>query len=110
MEIPVSQVRASGGGAPQRSSGGNFRPTSTKLPSSSPMPWKAPPTASRLLAGVGMGVWDSVEQACKACIRQTSKVPTSRKMAVLYDRSFATYDKLYFDLKPRFAEIAALDS
>jgi hypothetical protein len=59
---------------------------------------------------VGTGVWSSVEQACKASIRQTSKVSPGKKMSALYDRSFATYDKLYFDLKPRFAEMAALSS
>src|SRR5438105_6494052 len=61
-----------------------------------------------LLAGVGTGVWSSVEQACKASIKQTAKITPNKKAATFYDPYYRTYGKLYFDLKERFQEIAAL--
>ena len=61
-----------------------------------------------LLAGVGTGVWNSVEEACRSSIKQTEKVNPDKKLAKLYDRHFAVYDKLYGDLSARFAEMAAL--
>jgi len=61
-----------------------------------------------LLAGVGTGVWGSVEEACRKSIRQVTKIAPQRKSAATYDRFYATYDKLYFDLKDRFHEIAVL--
>ena len=61
-----------------------------------------------LLAGVGTGVWGSVEQACKVAIKATANVNPQRKPAAAYARSYATYGKLYGDLKERFGEMAAL--
>ena len=109
MNIPVSQVRATGGGA-RSAFWRQLQADIYKSPIVLTNAAEGPAYGVALLAGVGTGVWSSVEQACKASIRQTSKVSTSKKMAALYDRSFATYDKLYFDLKPRFAELAALDA
>ena len=40
--------------------------------------------------------------------RQTEKITANKKMSALYDRFYPTYQKLYFDLKERFAEIAGL--
>jgi xylulokinase len=61
-----------------------------------------------LLAGVGTGVWSSVEQACKASIRSVSKVTPNKKRAAEYERHYRVYDKLYGDLNERFAEMASL--
>ena len=61
-----------------------------------------------LLAGVGTGVWTSVEEACKSSIRQTQKVAPRKKQSAAYDPYYAVYRKLYFDLKERFAEMAGL--
>ena len=61
-----------------------------------------------LLAGVGTGVWKSVEEACKSSIKQVEKVMPNKKSAAFYERHYAVYRKLYFDLKDRFGEMAAL--
>ena len=61
-----------------------------------------------LLAGVGTGVWNNVEEACRACIKQTAKIMPNKKRAAIYDRHYSTYRKLYGDLKDRFSEMAAL--
>ena len=61
-----------------------------------------------LLAGVGTGVFKSVEEACRSSIKETARVKTDRKASALYDRHYAVYRKLYGDLKDRFADMAAL--
>jgi xylulokinase len=61
-----------------------------------------------LLAGVGTGVWKSVEEACKSSIRSVRKVSPNKKRAADYDRAFKVYDKLYGDLKDRFGEMALI--
>ena len=61
-----------------------------------------------LLAGVGTGVWKSVEEACKSSIKQTQKVSPNKKAAAVYEKQYRVYDKLYGDLKERFGEMATL--
>jgi xylulokinase len=61
-----------------------------------------------LLAGVGTGVWNSVEEACRATIKSTKKISPNKKSAAFYDRYYAVYHKLYGDLKARFPEMASL--
>jgi xylulokinase len=107
MDIPVTQVRASGGGA--RSA--FWRQLQADVYGSPVVVTNAaegPAYGVALLAGVGTGVWASVEEACKRSIKQTGKVSPNKKSAAAYEKSFRTYDKLYGDLKDRYAEMAAL--
>ena len=55
-----------------------------------------------------IGDTPTVELRSEDAIRQTTKVAPNKKSAATYDKSFRTYDKLYGDLKERFAEMAAL--
>ena len=107
MGIAVTQVRASGGGARSafwRQLQADVYNQPIVLTNAS----EGPAYGVALLAGVGTGVWSGVEEACKRSIQQTEKVTPTRKRAALYDRFYQTYGKLYFDLKDRFPEIAAL--
>lgn len=109
MKIPVSQVRASGGGARSafwRQLQADVYQQPIVLTNAS----EGPAYGAALLAGVGTGAWGSVEEACKASIRQTAKIAPNKKRAAFYDRYYRTYHKLYGDLKERFDEIAALAS
>ncbi len=58
-----------------------------------------------ILAGVGTGVWSSVEEACQAAIKQTAKIAPKAKASEFYDRQFATYEKLYPAVKGLFPEM-----
>jgi xylulokinase len=107
MGIPITQVRASGGGA-RSAFWRQLQADIYKLPIVLTNASEGPAYGVALLAGVGAGVWPSVEQACKSCIKQTEKITPSKKMSAFYDRYYATYGKLYFDLKERFQEVAAL--
>ncbi|MGD0767917.1 MAG: xylulokinase [Tepidisphaeraceae bacterium] len=105
MQIPVSQVRASGGGA-RSQFWRQLQADIYRMPIVTINAAEGPAYGAALLAGVGIGVWTTVEQAANCCIKQTSKLIPNRKLAELYDRSYAVYSKLYGDLKDRFAEMA----
>ena len=107
MQIPVSQVRASGGGA-RSEFWRQLQADIYNKPLVLTNATEGPAYGVALLAGVGTGAWATVEQACKASIRQVTKISPNKRAAAVYDKSYATYRKLYDDLKPRFPEIAAL--
>ena len=69
---------------------------------------EGPAYGAALLAGAGTGAFTSVEEACRASIRQTARITPKRRAAELYDRHYTIYRKLYFDLRGRFRDIAAL--
>ena len=107
MQIPVTQVRAGGGGA-RSDFWQQLQADIYKQPVVLTNATEGPAYGVALLAGVGTGVWSSVEQACRATIKVTKKVAPNRKSAAFYDRYYGTYHKLYGDLKDRFPEMAAL--
>ena len=109
MGIPITQVRASGGGA-RSDFWRHLQADIYKLPIVFTNATEGPAYGAALLAGVGIRVWNTVEQACQRCIKQTARIMPNRKLAAVYDRYYAVYDKLYFDLKDRFGEMAALSS
>jgi xylulokinase len=107
MDIPVSEVRASGGGARSdfwRQLQADIYNTPIVVTNAS----EGPAYGVALLAGVGTGAWNSVEEACKAGIRRTTQVKPNKKRAAQYEPFYRTYDKLYDDLKERFHETAGL--
>ncbi len=107
MKIPITQVRASGGGA-RSDFWRHLQADVYKQPIVLTNAAEGPAYGVAILAGVGTGVWDSVEQACASSIKQSTKVTPNKKLSAVYDRHFVVYDKLYGDLKPRFAEMAAV--
>jgi xylulokinase len=107
MNIPVSQVRASGGGA-RSDFWRRLQADIYKQPIVLTNAAEGPAYGVALLAGVGTGVWNSVEEACGAAIKQTTKISPNKKLSTIYDAHYAVYDKLYGDLRERFAEISSL--
>jgi xylulokinase len=107
MRIPIAQVRASGGGA-RSQFWRHLQADIYNQPIVTTNATEGPAYGAALLAGVGTGAWDSVEQACKSAIHPTTKIQPRSKPAASYDRHYQVYRKLYGDLKERFAEIAAL--
>jgi xylulokinase len=63
-----------------------------------------------LLAGVGAGVWPSVDAACDATIRIVSQVAPRPDQVARYDAIYPLYQGLYDALKPTFDGLAALVS
>lgn len=61
-----------------------------------------------LLAGVGAGAFDSVEQACEQVVsKRVAATPDSVKSAE-YEPYFSLYKKLYLSLKDDFASLAKI--
>jgi xylulokinase len=107
MGIAAKEVRASGGGARSEF----WRQLQADIYQQLIVCTNAtegPAYGVALLAGVGTGVWKSVEEACKASIKQTTRVAPNRKQVALYEPYYRTYQKLYGDLKDRFGEMAAV--
>jgi xylulokinase len=107
MNIPITQVRASGGGARSafwRQLQADIYNTPIVLTNAA----EGPAYGVALLAGVGTGAFKSVEEACASAIKQTKTIAPSKELSGVYERYYGVYRKLYGDLKQRFAEMAGL--
>jgi xylulokinase len=107
MNIAVSEVRASGGGA-RSDFWRQMQADVYRSPIVVTNATEGPAYGVALLAGVGTGVWKNVDEACRATIKKTATIKTNQKRAEQYEKSFRVYDKLYEDLKDRFGEQAGL--
>ena len=61
-----------------------------------------------LLAGVGAGVWESVDAACATAIRVTGSTTPDAATVRYYNDAYTQYRQLYPLLKPVFANLANL--
>lgn len=61
-----------------------------------------------LLAGVGAGIWDSVEEACDAVIRVVDTTEPISDNVELYNRYWQVYRALYQSVKKHYDEIAQI--
>lgn len=107
MGIPITQIRASGGGARsefwrQLQADIYGHPVCTINAS------EGPAFGVALLAGVGTGVWSSVEEACEATIRVETETQVDETRAAIYNAYYPIYRQLYQCLKAEFDKITAL--
>jgi xylulokinase len=70
---------------------------------------EGPALGVALLAGVGAGVYHSVEQACEAAVRYGDALPPDMEAHGRYEPYFQLYKRLYLDLKEDFERLAELD-
>lgn len=107
MKVPISQVRASGGGGKSRL----WRQIQADITGYSHVTIQideGPALGVALLAGVGTGLYASVEEACTATIQVTDRSETSQLNHEAYSRFHKVYQSLYSHLKDDFAEIASI--
>ncbi len=107
MNIPMTQIRATGGGARSRF-WRQLQADIYRQPIISTNAAEGPAYGAAILAGIGARVWNSVEEACQCSIRQINRSTPNKKLADFYDRAYAVYHKLYGDLKNRFPEMSTL--
>lgn len=62
--------------------------------------------AAAIIAGVGVGVWPTVEDAMSLFTVETRTRPIAENVKV-YHRMFSVYKKLYGQLKPTFNELSS---
>lgn len=53
-----------------------------------------------ILAGVGVGAWGSVDEACEKTIRVAEIVEPNQESVQMLDRNYAAYEQLYSALRP----------
>lgn len=107
LQIPVKEVRLSGGGARSRfwrQVQADIYGTRVVTTNSA----EGPAYGVALLAAVGTGAYKSVVEACQATIKvEESAAPASRTRKV-YDAAYPLYQRLYRSLKDDFRIIAEL--
>jgi xylulokinase len=107
MGVEVAQVRASGGGA--RS--GLWRQIQTDVtghPHSTINVDEGPAYGVALLAAVGAGLHDTVQDACAATIRVVDTRQVREENRAIYDGYYALYQQLYARLESSFDQVAEL--
>ncbi len=107
MQIPITQVRASGGGA-RSPLWRQIQADVTGYPHVTIDVDEGPALGAALLAGVGTGVYPSVEEACRTTIRVNSETASNAANKARYDAYYPLYRSLYTHLKADFAEITRL--
>lgn len=92
--VKVEEIRVSGGGA--RSPLWRHILASTfKYPITTVNSTDGPAFGAALLAGVGAGIYPSVEEACRLTIKVTSRVEPIAPETDAYDRLYEIYKSLY---------------
>ncbi len=109
MDVPVRQIRTSGGGAKSRL----WREMQANVLGKKVVTInteQGPALGVALLAAVGAGAYSNIQQACNAVIKETSVTSVQRKLKRDYDKRFPIYQQLYQSLKGDFGDIANLTS
>ncbi len=107
MEIPVKEIRLSGGGA--RSS--FWRQVQADIYGQQVVTINAeegPAFGVALLAAVGTGAYDNVVEACRATIQVVDKTKPVTKNRKVYNAAYPLYGKLYQSLKEDYRTMAQL--
>ncbi len=107
MQVPVKEVRLSGGGARSRF----WRQVQADIYGVKAVTTNSaegPAYGVALLAAVGTGAYDSIEEACQATIKLESSTNPNPKSRRIYNAAYPLYQKLYRSLKDDFRIIADL--
>ncbi len=70
---------------------------------------EGPALGVAIMAGVACGIFKSIEEGCRICIKTSDKVHTTNKeVASKYDEIYNLYSFLYPTMRPAFAKLANL--
>jgi xylulokinase len=107
MQVPVTQVRASGGGARsalwRQMQADVFGVETVTLHIT-----EGPAYGVALLAAVGVGLYSTVAEACQQTLRVTETLHPIPEHSRQYEQFYRIYTSLYPALKDKFHEVAAL--
>lgn len=105
LDVPVRQIRASGGGSKnplwRQMQADMFGKKITTLEVE-----QGPAFGVALLAAVGDGAYRSIESACKATIKVADETPPNRSAVKQYNQLFPVYRDLYGQLRESMASLA----
>ncbi|MBV9468533.1 MAG: xylulokinase, partial [Abitibacteriaceae bacterium] len=108
MNVSIGNVRASGGGA-RSDLWRQIQADVFNFPLSTINVDEGPALGVALLAGVGAGIYSTVEEACSAIIKVMSSTAVS-KDAAIYEKYYSVYRALYPVLREQFATIGELEA
>lgn len=107
MNVEIKEVRASGGGGKSKlwrqMQADVFGTGITTINSS-----EGPALGVALLAGVGAGIYKSVEEACDTAIKVKSVQQPDMSNTEKYSEFYKIYTKLYTSLKDNYSELAGI--
>jgi xylulokinase len=98
MKIPVTSIRSGGGGARSplwRQIQADVYDREVEIVAAE----EGAAYGAAILAGVGAGAWQSVEQACDAVVRVAKRIQPNPKDSATMQLSYTTYRKIYAALK-----------
>ncbi len=107
MNVPISQIRVSGGGARSdfwKQLQANIYGQDVCVTNSD----EGPAYGVALLASVGAGSYSNIEEACDATIQVTNSTATCATAKAAYDRAYPMYGQLYRSLKGDFPGLCEL--
>ena len=107
MGIPVTEVRASGGGA-RSALWRQIMADTGRAPMVTINVDEGPSYGAAILASVAAGLFSSVEEACGAIIREEGRVSPNEADAAAYDGWFREYQAAYAALAPGFKRVAEM--
>lgn len=109
MKVAINEVRASGGGA-RSEVWRQIQADINGMPLTTINVDEGPAFGVALLAGVGAGLYRSVEEACDAAIRTVSITEPDPQRHEVYGEYYQIYRSLYQSLKERFSEVSTVVS
>jgi len=107
MGVPVMEVRASGGGA-RSSLWRQIQADVSDVELVTVNITEGAAFGAALLAGVGTGIYGSVEEACEGTIRITSRLLPQKGNVKRYNEYYEVYRSLYPILKNSFSKISKI--
>jgi len=107
LGIPISQVRASGGGA-RSLLWRQMQSNAFGVPVSTVNSTDGAAFGAAILALVGAGVYDNVESACREIIKVTETVQPDTESQGIWDGLHSLYSGLYLSLRDSFDRRASL--
>jgi xylulokinase len=107
MAVPVTEVRASGGGG-RSELWRQIQADIFAAPVVTVVAQEGPAYGAAILAAVGCGLYPSVPAACDAWIAMATRVEPIPSNVAIYAEQYAIYRALYPALKPVFERTAAV--
>jgi xylulokinase len=109
MNIPIREIRLSGGGARSdfwRQMQADVYGRRVSVINAE----EGPAYGAALLAAAGTGRYKSVVEACSAAVKVVGSTDPQAEAKRIYSKSYPMFGKLYKALKPEFADIAKIVS
>lgn len=106
LKLPVESIRLGGGGARgplwQQIQADVYGLTVDLVEAE-----EGPAYGAALLAGVGLGAWASVEEACEKCVRVAKRISPQDSRVAMMNKRYAEFRKLYPALRDVMHDLAS---